>query len=318
MKKINSQLYIISAFVIAQIAWLSLLGLWIYWYVTNYIVFEQVAGKLSPLIDIQTPNVFVFTGGIILIVGIAVVMFIFFRNLTVQYKIANLYDNFIATVTHELKSPLSSLKLFLETMSYKNLSEDKRKDFLALMMKDIQRLDNLINTILEISRLEQKKIVHDRRTYNTCSLFEELVNESIDNLSVSEGVVKYECTSASICSADKKALQIAIDNLISNAIKYSNKEPSINISVKDNRKKIIINISDNGVGIPQQYQKKIFNKFFRIDLNYMPNVKGTGLGLYWTKEIIKQHYGSISVHSEGLNKGSTFTIELPAAKTKEE
>ncbi len=113
-------------------------------------------------------------------------------------------------------------------------------------------------------------------------------------------------------------MQIAIDNLISNAIKYSNKEPSINISVKDNRKKIIINISDNGVGIPQQYQKKIFNKFFRIDLNYMPNVKGTGLGLYWTKEIIKQHYGSISVHSEGLNKGSTFTIELPAAKTKEE
>lgn len=316
MKRTNSHLYIIIAFVIAQIAWLGLLALWIYWYVTNYIIFEQAGEKLSPLIDIQTPNVFVFTAGIILIVGIAVVMFIFFRNLSVQYKLANLYDNFIATVTHELKSPLSSLRLFLETMAYKNVSEEKRKDFLSLMMKDVKRLDNLINTILEISKLEQKKIVHDRREYKAGILFEELVNESILNLSVPEGVVSYKCSSVSYCSADKKALQIVIDNLINNALKYSTEAPTINVFVKDNRKKIIIDISDNGIGIPQQYQKKIFNKFFRIDSVHMPNVKGTGLGLYWTKEIIKQHKGSISVHSEGLNKGSTFRIELPAIKNK--
>ncbi|MGK9369120.1 sensor histidine kinase [Melioribacter sp. Ez-97] len=316
MKRTNSLLYIIIAFVIAQIAWLGLLALWIYWYVTNYIIFEQVASKLSPLIDIQTPNVFVFAGGIILIVGIAVVMFIFFRNLTVQYKLANLYDNFIAAVTHELKSPLSSLKLFLETMTYKNVSEEKRKDFLTLMTKDVNRLDNLINTILEISRLEQKKIVHDRREYKACELFEELIKESVVNLSVPEGVVNYECSSVSFCSADKKALQIAVNNLIGNALKYSASAPSIKVSVKDNGKKIIVDISDNGIGIPQQYQKKIFNKFFRVNSDYMPNVKGTGLGLYWTKEIIKQHKGSISVRSEGLNKGSTFRIVIPAIKNK--
>ena len=111
MKKSRSLLFLISAFVIAQLAWMGLLGLWIYWYVSNYLIFKQVGDKLSPKIILDSPNVAVFVFGIILIVCVAIAIFLFFRNLTVQMKLTSLYDNFIANVTHELKSPLASISI---------------------------------------------------------------------------------------------------------------------------------------------------------------------------------------------------------------
>ncbi|MFA7227839.1 MAG: histidine kinase dimerization/phospho-acceptor domain-containing protein, partial [Melioribacteraceae bacterium] len=132
MKKNRSLLFLIFAFIFAQFAWLGLLGLWIYWYVVNYLIIEQVGDKLSPQIVIDSPNVLVFVGGIILIVLIATAMFLIFRNLTVQVKLTKLYDNFIANVTHELKSPLSSIQLYLETLNSKSVSPEKQKEFYGL------------------------------------------------------------------------------------------------------------------------------------------------------------------------------------------
>ena len=152
MKKSRSLFFLITAFVLAQFAWMGLLGLWIYWYVSNYLIFEKVGDRLSPQIVIDSPNVFIFVGGIILIVCIAVAMFFIFRNLTVQLQLTRLYDNFIANVTHELKSPLSSIQLYLETLSEKNIAYEKQKEFFSMMIKDASRLNKLINTILELFR----------------------------------------------------------------------------------------------------------------------------------------------------------------------
>jgi signal transduction histidine kinase len=271
MRKRHSLLYHIFIFVLAQIAWLLLLGIWIYWYVTNYIIFEQVGDQLSPQISYEGVNILAFVGGIILLVSISFGMSMTFRHLNIQLKLTNLYDNFIANITHELKSPLSSIQLYLETLLTRDVPVEKRREFYELMIKDAGRLKNLIDSILEISALEQKK--------------------------------------------DKAAFKIVIDNLVDNSIKYSTEKPLIKIRLSSSPKFFIMEFEDSGIGIPLNEQKKVFTKFHRIYGKNVPNVKGSGLGLYWVKEIIKNFGGSISVSSEGSQKGSTFRIELPIYDT---
>lgn len=315
MKRKHSLLYLIIAFVLAQLAWFTLLGLWIYWYVVNNLIFEQVGTQLSPQLVINSPNVLVFVLGIIMMVGIEIAMVFTFRNFTVQLKLTNLYDNFIGNVSHELKSPLASIQLYLETLGKKNVPEDKRKEFYDMMQKDTERLKKLIGSILEISRLEQKRIAHDFQIYNAGEVFEEMIASSARQfrvpvpVSISAGAADLKCV------LDKEAMQIVFDNLMSNSVKYSPEEPEINVKLTHQEKNIFIDFCDKGIGILPKDQKKIFNKFLRITNENVPNVKGTGLGLYWTKEIIRFHHGRISVLSEGTGKGTTFRIRLPLYKT---
>lgn len=315
MKKKHSLLYLIIAFVFVQLAWFGLLGLWIYWYVANYLIFEQVGDQLSPQIAIDSPNVLIFVLGIILLVGIEIAMVLTFRNLTVQMKLTSLYDNFIANVSHELKSPLSSIQLFLETLSSKEVSKEKRLEFYSMMHKDADRLKKLINSILEISRLEQKRIAYNYHIYQAEKVVRELVNNSIIQFKVSGDSVRIEGSSDERCVIDKEAMQIVFDNLMSNSTKYSHNKVNITVRLSKEEKYVIIDFCDKGIGILPKDQKRIFEKFQRIANPDVPNVKGTGLGLYWAKEIIKYHGGKISVFSEGIGTGTTITIKLPIYQT---
>ncbi|MEW6508318.1 MAG: HAMP domain-containing sensor histidine kinase [Bacteroidota bacterium] len=315
MKKKHSLLILILAFIFAQFAWMGLLGLWIYWYVSNYLIFKQVGDKLSPQIVLDSPNVFIFVGGIILIALIAVAMFFIFRNLTVQIKLTRLYDNFIANVTHELKSPLSSIQLYLETLNVKQVPPEKRDEFLKLMMKDANRLNKLINSILEISRLEQKRIAHDYHIYNADEIVVQLVKNSSEQFRIPEDAININGSASCKCVLDKDAMQIVFDNLTDNAVKYSKQPVQISVKLSRNPKKFMVEFGDKGIGISQKYHKKIFQKFSRIDNKDIPTVKGTGLGLYWVKEIITLHGGKISAYSEGKEKGTNFIIELPIYMT---
>lgn len=311
MKKKHSQLFLILSFAFAQLAWLGLLGLWIYWYVSNYLIFKQVGDEISPQILIDNQNVAVFVGGIILIVGIATVLFFIFRNLTVQMKLTRLYDSFIANITHELKSPLSSIQLYLETLNSRNVSAEKQHEFYALMLKDANRLNKLISSILEVSRLEQKHLLRNYQVYNADEILCTLINESKNHFRLDDTCIKIQGSAGTRCLIDKDAMQIVIDNLIDNSIKYSPAKVNLLVTLSSDEKKIITEFCDQGIGIAQKDQKNVFHKFQRIYNKNIPNVKGTGLGLYWVKEIIKIHKGRISLFSEGLYKGTTIRIELP-------
>lgn len=318
MKRKHSQLFLVLSFTIAQFAWLGLLGLWIYWYVTNYIIFKQVGDDISPEILIDNQNVIVFVGGIILIVGIATILFIFFRNLTVQLKLTRLYDSFIANITHELKSPLSSIQLYIETLNSRNVPPEKQHDFYLLMLRDANRLNKLITTILEISRLEQKHLLRNYKIYSAQEVICNLINESKSHFRLNNDNIKIEGEVSSNCMIDKDAMQIVFDNLTDNSIKYSDTPVNIIVKLSSDGSKLKIEFIDKGIGIAQKDQKNVFHKFQRIDNKNNPNVKGTGLGLYWVKEIIKYHKGKISLFSEGLNMGTCIKIELPVYKGKNE
>ncbi|AFH47903.1 Signal transduction histidine kinase [Ignavibacterium album JCM 16511] len=314
MRKRYSLAYNLAIFILAQIVWLALLGLWIYWYVSNYLIFEKVGEKVSPQIVIDTPNVFPFVGGIVLLVGLSFSMVLIFRHLNVQIRLTRLYDNFIANITHELKSPLSSLQLYLETLNSRNVPPEKQKEFLEQMIKDTTRLQKLISTILEISALESRKNKAQFEVYDCCEIISLLLNESVEQFRLKTDAIDFNCENEANISIDVNAFKMVIDNLIDNSIKYSTGDLKISVSVKTFLNKVEIQFTDNGIGIIPKEQKNIFQKFYRIYDSDIPNVKGTGLGLYWVKEIIRNHKGKISVKSEGKGKGTTFIIELPTAK----
>lgn len=316
MRKRYSLAYNLVIFVLAQLVWLALLGLWIYWYVSNYLIYEKVGEKVSPQIIIDTPNVFPFVGGIVLLVGLSFSMVLIFRHLNVQIRLTRLYDNFIANITHELKSPLSSIQLYLETLNAKDVPQEKQREFVEQMIRDTARLQKLINTILEISSLESRKLKINREVHNVCQIFRQLIFESAEQFRLDRNVIKYECNENSAVSIDVSAFRMVIDNLIDNSIKYNSGNLRIEVRISSNSKKVQIHFKDNGVGIPPKEIKNIFQKFYRVYDTDIPSVKGTGLGLYWVKEIVKTHKGKISAESEGKGKGTTFIIELPIVRDK--
>ena len=315
MRKRNSLFYYVLVFTLAQVAWFFLLGLWIYWYVSNYVIMTKVGETISPQLISESSNIFALVNGLILLVVVSVGMSLIFIYLTKQMNITRLYDNFIANITHELKSPLSSIQLYLETMNSRNVPESKNKEFIGIMMKDADRLNKLITSILNISQLEKKHLAYNFQVCKFDFLIRQLIGEAaeqfkLDNISVSiEG--KASCRSV----VDRSALKIVINNLFDNAIKYSKEPAKLIVNLACNEKFVVVKVSDSGIGISSKDQKDIFQKFLRIYNKNIPNVKGSGLGLYWAREIIKYHGGKMSVHSAGIGKGTTFIIELPIYKT---
>jgi two-component system, OmpR family, phosphate regulon sensor histidine kinase PhoR len=311
MRGKHSLFYHILIFVIAQLVWLSLLGIWIYWYVSNYIIFEKVGDQVSPQLVYDVQNALPFILGLILLIGLSFITALIFRHLNVQLRLNKLYDNFIGNVTHELKSPLSSIQLYLETLKQREVPAEKRKEFIDMMVKDANRLQSLINTILEISAQEKKKLLQDFRVYKADILVNELIKEACEKFRVEKENFTIIGDASCEIAASKDGLKVVFDNLVDNAVKYSTEQAIIRITLNCNPKKFSILFSDLGIGINIKEQKKIFNKFYRIYNKEIPNVKGTGLGLYRVREILKAHEGKITVFSEGEGKGTTFKVELP-------
>jgi len=318
MKKQRPTLYHILVFVFAQVAWFSLLGLWIYWYITNYIILTKVGRELSLQLASDSVNVFALVSGLFLLIVVSVGMSMIFVYLNRQVHLTKLYDNFIANVTHELKSPLSSIQLYLETMGARDVPQKKQREFFGFMLKDVDRLNNLINSILYMSGLEQKKTArkypHDYHIYNAETVIRELIKEAAEQQKISEQSIQIKGQLPCRCVIDRNWFRIVFDNLFDNARKYSIEPVKINTTLRCTKKIIIIEVCDKGMGISFKDLKRIFHKFHRIDTSLSPNVKGTGLGLYWVKEIIKYHGGKVTAHSKGIGQGSVFRIELPVYK----
>jgi signal transduction histidine kinase len=189
--------------------------------------------------------------------------------------------------------------------------QEKQMEFVGMMIKDVNRLTRLINSILQIPALEQKKFAYSYKVYSAGSAIKQILNESVDEFRLLPDTINIEENAPCEFVIDIDGLKTVFDNLIDNAVKYTLQPAKININVSCNTQKVIIEFTDNGIGIAPKELKKVFNKFHRVYHQNIPNVKGTGLGLYQVKEIIKNHGGKIYIYSEGENKGTTFKIELP-------
>ena len=189
-------------------------------YILN-IVYKEVGDQVSPEVSYDITNIGPFVIGLILLVGLSLITIWIFRNLNVQLRLTNLYDTFISNVTHELKSPLSSIQLSLETLKTRDVPREKQKEFVGMMINDVNRLTRLINSILQIPALEQKKFAYSYQVYSAGSAINQILKQSIEQFRLPPDNIIIEENADCEFVIDIDGLKTVFDNLIDNAVKYS-------------------------------------------------------------------------------------------------
>ncbi|MFN2513584.1 MAG: sensor histidine kinase [Pyrinomonadaceae bacterium] len=227
------------------------------------------------------------------------------------------HDAFINAVTHELKTPLASIRLYLETLKTRKLDETQRENFYDIMLADSDRLLQTVEQVLRAGQASQKR----RRLSPTIIDLGDIVRECLEltrvrynlepeSLSLNESMNGDRARVA----GDADELRAAVSNLLDNAIKYSDQDVHISVEVAAlDDKRVAVRIADRGIGIPAGQLKRIFKRFYRAPGLFMARVKGTGLGLYIVHSIVERHGGRVFAESAGVGQGSTFTIQLPRA-----
>ncbi len=223
------------------------------------------------------------------------------------------HDAFLNAVTHELKTPIASIKLYLETLKTRNVAEDKRREFYDVMLADSNRLLSTVEQVLQASRTREKQRQLNISEINLGKLLDETIRITQTRYKLNETAIKLtEPAEEIILSGDASELQTAFMNLVDNAVKYSSSEPRISVRVKKSgEKKVQIFFKDSGIGLEKGEVRRIFKRFYRVSNISTQEKKGTGLGLFIVKSIIKKHGGKIWADSKGEGKGSTFIIQLP-------
>jgi two-component system, OmpR family, phosphate regulon sensor histidine kinase PhoR len=236
-----------------------------------------------------------------------------------QKKISEIRSDFINNMTHELKTPISTISLAAQMIADKTIAEnDKNLDNLAQVIVDeSMRLKFQVERVLQMAIFERINLKLNRVEMDVHSI----INKAVDNytlqLSIREGEVRKDFQATeSVATIDEVHLFNAISNLIDNALKYSNEKPFIKISTRNNKNGILLTIEDNGIGISGADLRRVFEKFYRVPSGNVHKVKGFGLGLSYVKKIIEEHNGIIRVES-AINKGTKFTIFLPKTNPNE-
>ena len=223
------------------------------------------------------------------------------------------HDAFLNSVTHELKTPIASIKLYLETLQTRDVPEEKRREFYDVMLSDSDRLLGTVEQVLQASRTREKQ-----RELNLSELdLGDLLNEAVATIRTShhldDAAIRFpEPPDGVKIVGDRAELSTVFTNLLENAIKYSTEEPKISIRLKNSSQtKAEVFIKDNGIGILPGDLKRVFKRFYRVPNASTKEKKGTGLGLAIVKAIVEKHGGRVRAESKGLGRCSTFFVQLP-------
>jgi two-component system, OmpR family, sensor histidine kinase SenX3 len=240
-------------------------------------------------------------GGLVLIVAL----------LVREVRINERQSNFVSAVTHELKTPVASLKLYLDTLQMRDLPESRREDFYRTMREDLDRLNATINNVLNAAMYTDRPVV-DPRPLD----FARLVRRSMDLTRTRHQLPRESFAYAGPDSlrirGDAHALETAVLNLLDNAVKYSREKVQVEVEVgADGDGQAHLRVRDHGIGMSRANLRFIFNRFYRIGAEVRRSRTGIGLGLFIVKSVVKGHKGTVAAESPGPDHGSTFTVTLP-------
>jgi signal transduction histidine kinase len=227
------------------------------------------------------------------------------------------HDAFLNAVTHELKTPIASIRLYLETLKSREVTEEKKQEFYNIMLADSDRLLNTVEQVLQASRTREKNRLLNVSEINLGKLLRQSVDIIKSRYNLGGDAITYlEKPDEIKITGDAAELQIVFVNLLDNAVKYSKEKIDISIRVRNpNERAVEIRVKDNGIGLSSNELKRIFKRFYRVPNLSTQEIKGTGLGLNIVRSIIDKHNGRIFAESKGEGKGSTFVVRLPK-KTK--
>jgi len=223
-------------------------------------------------------------------------------------------DSFLNAVTHELKTPIASIRLYLETLGSRDLEESKRKEFYRIMIDDTDRLLGTVDQVLKASEVRQGSKRTNWQAVEFPGVVQDVLALTRLRQNLSEDALKFSslATGDITVMGNPEELRTAVFNLLDNAIKYSQDRKEISVELlTPNMDTVLLQVRDEGVGIPRNELKRIFKRFYRASNPSAGHVKGTGLGLFIVRSIARRYGGDAYAESEGEGQGSTFTIRLP-------
>jgi two-component system, OmpR family, sensor histidine kinase SenX3 len=227
-------------------------------------------------------------------------------------------SNFVSAVTHELKTPVASLKLYLDTLEYRDLPKERRSEFYRTMRQDIDRLTVTINNVLNAAMYTDRPIL-DPRPVDLARVARRAVELTLTRFQLPKEAIAVTTPPTLRVAGDPEALETAVLNLLDNAVKYSKDGVRIEVEAwADGDGQAHVRVSDQGIGMSRTHLPFIFTRFYRIGSEVRRTRRGTGLGLFIVRAIVKGHRGTITADSPGPDRGSTFTISVPALQEAEE
>ena len=228
-------------------------------------------------------------------------------------------DSFLNAVTHELKTPLTSIRLYLETLQTREVDETKRREFYNVMLADSERLLHTVEQVLRAGQIGHHKGLTNTTLLDLGEIARECLELARTRYHLAADALRYaemfnHPGERPVISGNPDELRAAISNLLDNAVKYSDKEVKVSVLVATvDEQSAVVRVTDQGIGIPSGLLKRIFKRFYRAPGRVMLRVKGTGLGLFIVRSVVDKHGGHVFAESPGEGQGSTFTIQLPRA-----
>jgi signal transduction histidine kinase len=224
------------------------------------------------------------------------------------------HDSFINAVTHELKTPIASIRLYLQTLQHREVDEKQRSEFYRSMLSDTDRLLGTVEQVLKAGQAGHKRAARQFAEVD----FGLLVRECIDvartrNRLQPEALRLDSSTNGTVARVlgDEEELRTAVSNVLDNAVKYSGSRVDVAVDLEPDDRNVVLRVRDQGVGIPRSELKRIFKRFYRVPMRSLRQVKGTGLGLFIVRSIARKHGGKVFAESEGEGRGTTVTLQLP-------
>jgi len=225
------------------------------------------------------------------------------------------HDAFINAVTHELKTPVASIRLYLETLQSRPVDDQRRKEFYQIMLEDSDRLLGTIEQILRTGRIGHTRRHLHLSTVDFGALVEECLTRERRLYHLSDEAMTFRAGAPTTIRCDADEVRAAVSNLIDNAIKYAGKEPKVEVEMNPvDERNVAIKVKDNGPGISKAEANQIFKRFYRVRGPQSTRIKGTGLGLFIVRSVAKRHGGKAWVESDGDGRGSTFILQLPVGQ----
>jgi two-component system sensor histidine kinase SenX3 len=269
---------------------------------------EQAALQRSP-----TARYLVYFFGLLLFLLLISGLGLMFTLLLREVRLNERQSNFVSAVTHELKTPVASLRLYLDTLTLRagTLSTEQRDEFYKTMRADLDRLNGTINSVLNAGLYADRAVVNPP-TIDLARLVQHAVALTRTRNQLPEQAVSYKGPASLLLKADASALETAILNLLDNAVKYSAEQVVVKVRLTEEQNGFArLTVEDRGVGMDREHLHLIFNRFYRIGSEVRRSRTGTGLGLFIVKSVVKAHGGTVRAESDGEGLGTTFILHLP-------
>jgi signal transduction histidine kinase len=272
----------------------------VFWLLTTFVLTDRPATSIALMV---IGTLFL----VLVLVGVVLYLWLSIKEIRLNRR----QSNFIASVTHELKSPIASLKLYLQTLSRRSVPEDKQAEFFQFMLADVERLNGLINHMLDAARLDQQPTESEAKNVALEPVLRSCAETARLRYHLPAETVRISAAPVVIRSRPID-LEMVFRNLIDNAIKYGGEPPQVEIDAHPNGNGgVVVRVTDNGRGIPDKLRRKIFGRFVRLGSELERTATGTGLGLFIVRTLVKRLKGTIVVRGRGNQPGTVFEVQLP-------